>query len=90
MREERGGGVRNANMNDRSRGRSLLHGQDVGKTHDHGNSVEQWLAGGGGWWRLVAVGGGWWRLVAVGRPWGLSLRAVLNKKKLGGCAQGQP
>ena len=40
----------------------------------------------GGWWRLVV--GGWWRLVvdgswrlAVGGPLGLSLRAVLSKKK---------
>ena len=32
----------------------------------------------GGWWRLVV--GGWWRL-AVGGPLGLSLRAVLSKKK---------
>ena len=36
--------------------------------------------GGGRRWRLVAVGG-WWRL-AVGGPWGLSLRAVLGKKKI--------
>ena len=40
----------------------------------------------GGWWRLVV--GGWWRLavdgswrLAVGGPLGLSLRAVLRKKK---------
>ena len=40
----------------------------------------------GGWWRLVV--GGWWRLavdgswrLAVGGPLGLSLRAVLSKKK---------
>ena len=38
------------------------------------------LAVGGGWWRL-AVGG--WRL-ALGGLQGLSLRAVLNKKKWGG------
>ena len=44
------------------------------------------LAVGGGWW--LAVGGGWWRLavdgswrLAVGGPLGLSLRAVLSKKK---------
>ena len=43
----------------------------------------------GGWWQLAAVGGwwlvafgGWWRLAAVG-DWssGLSLTAVLSKKK---------
>ena len=45
------------------------------------------------WWPLAAVGGlrfggGWQRLavgvgwrLAVGCPWGLSLRAVLTKKK---------
>ena len=40
----------------------------------------------GGWWRLVV--GGWWRLavdgswrLAVGGPLGLSLRAVLSKKR---------
>ena len=38
-----------------------------------------WRLAVGGWWRL-AVGGGWWRL-AVGGPGGLSLRAVLNKRK---------
>ena len=43
-------------------GCSLLHGQDMGKTHNHRNSTEQWLAVGGGW-RLVAVGG--WRLVVL-------------------------
>ena len=51
------------------RGRSLLHGQDMGKTQDHRNHIERWLAV-GGWWRL-AVGG--WR----------SMGAVLNKKKWG-------
>ena len=51
--------VRTANRNGRSRGRSLLHGQDMGKTQDHRSVVEQWLAvsGGRGGWRL-AVGGG--------------------------------
>ena len=34
---------------------------------------------GGGWW-LAAVGGGW--RLAVGGPRGLSLRAVLGKKKM--------
>ena len=78
-------GVRNANRNEPSRGRSLRHGQDMGKTQNHRSSIEQWLAVGGGW-RLVAVGGwwlvavgDWWRLV-VGGPRGLSLRAVLNQK----------
>ena len=76
----RGGGeekwVRNAKKNDRSRGRTLLHGQDMNKKREHRNSVEQWLAavGGGrlvvGGWRLVvgcwrlAVGG--WRLAVGG------------------------
>ena len=54
-----------------------------------------WLAV-GGWWRVAGVGGWWglavggWRAVvvgsswrlAVGGPWGLSLRAVLNQKKI--------
>ena len=61
--------VRNTNRNERSQGRSLLHGQNLGNTQNHRNSVVQCLAVGGGW-RL-----------AVGGPWGLSLRAVLNKKK---------
>ena len=50
------------------------------------------LAVGGGWWLAVGgwrlVVGGWWRLavdgswrLAVGGPLGLSLRAVLSKKK---------
>ena len=67
-----GPSYRNAHTEDeRSRGRSLLHGQDTGKTQNHRNSIEQWLAVGGGWrlaavggWRLVAVGG--WRLVVLG------------------------
>ena len=71
--------IRNANRNKRSRGRSLLHGQDMGKTQDRRPSIEQWLAVGGGW--RLAVGGGW--RLAVGGPWGLSLKAVLNKKKWG-------
>ena len=37
--------LRNANRNERSRGRSLLLGQDTGKTQGHRNSIEQqWLA----------------------------------------------
>ena len=39
-----GGGVRNANRHERSRGRSLLHGQDMGKTQDHRKNIKQWLA----------------------------------------------
>ena len=46
-------------------GRSLPHGQDMGKKRDHRISIEQWLAV-GGWWRLV-VGG--WHLVAVCIGW---------------------
>ena len=58
-----GGGVRNANRKQRSRGRSLLHGQDMGRAQDHRSGIEQC-----GGWRL-----------AVGGPWGLSFKAVLNK-----------
>ena len=51
-----------------------VHGDAVcfmmGRTQDHGHTIEQWV-GVGGSWRL-AVGGSW-RLVAVGGPWGLSL-----------------
>ena len=54
------GGARNANRNKRSLGCSLLHVQDMGKTQNHRNSIEQRLAVGGGW-RLAAVGG-WWSL----------------------------
>ena len=75
--------VRNANRNQRSRGRFLLHGQDMGKTQDHRSSTEQWLAVGGGWrlvvsdWRRLAVGGlrlavGGERLV-VGGGWRLAV-----------------
>ena len=88
--------VRNANRNEPSRGRSLLHSQNMAKIQDHRSSIEQWLAvaggcwvGGGGrlavggWWRL-AVGGG--RRLAVGGwrlvvPRGCPERAVLNKQK---------
>ena len=71
-----GKGVRNANRNECSRGRSLLHRQDMGKTQNHKNSIELRLAAAGGWqlvaggWWLVVVGG--WRLGAIGGPWGLS------------------
>ena len=68
--------VRNAGRSEPSQGRSLLHGQDMGKTQDHRSIIEQLLAVGSGWW-LVAVSG--WRL-AVGGPGGLSLMAVLRKK----------
>ena len=34
------GGVRHANGNERSRGRSLYHGQDMGKTQNHRKSIE--------------------------------------------------
>ena len=57
--------LRNANRNERSHGRSLLHG--------HGNFSTSKIGG----WRLVAVDGGWWlavaglwRLAAVGSGWG--------------------
>ena len=45
-----------------SRGRSLLHGHDMGKTQHYRNSVETWLEVGG--WRLAVVGG-WLSLLAV-------------------------
>ena len=56
-------GLRNANSNERSRGCSLLHGQDIETVLNNG-------------WRLVAVGG-WWLVVggggrlAVGSGWRL-------------------
>ena len=60
--------VRNANRNERSRVRSLLHGQHMGKTQNDRNSIEQWLAVGGHWrWQLVVGGGGGrWRLAVSG------------------------
>ena len=61
LRSEKKRRLGNANRN--VQGRCLLHGHDMGKTQDHRNSVEQWLAVGGGW--LLVVGGGW-RLVVVG------------------------
>ena len=60
--------LRNANRNECSQcsqGGSLLRGQEMGKTRDHIDDFEQWLAAGrwrlavGGWWRLV-VGSCWW------------------------------
>ena len=70
--------IRNANGNECLRGHFLFRGQDMDKTQNHRNSIEQLVGG----WRLVAVGGsmGDWRLVVL--P-GLSLRAVLNKKRRG-------
>ena len=53
---------------------ALCFMEDMGKTQNHRDRIEQWLAVGcgwlwlvvGGWWRLVAVGAvsGWWRLAA--------------------------
>ena len=48
--------LRTANRNERSRGRSLLHGQDMGKTQDHRNRIEQWLAVGGWQWEKKIIG----------------------------------
>ena len=50
--EKKRKGVRTANRNERSRGRCLLHSQGMGRTQDHRNSTEHWLAVGG--WRWVA------------------------------------
>ena len=61
--------VHNANENERSRGRSLLHGQDMDKTQHHRGSIAAVAVavavGGLAVGRLVAVSG--WRL-AVGGP----------------------
>ena len=77
-------GYRNANRNELSQGHSLLHGQDMGKTQNRRNSVEQWLAVGrwwlvavGGWRLAVGGGGGGWRLVVVG-GWQLVAVAVVG------------
>ena len=72
----RGGGgrrVRTANRNERSRGRSLLHGHGTFSTSKAGG----WRLAVGGCWRL-AVGG--WRLLAVG-GW----RLVVPGAVLQGC-----
>ena len=69
--------LRNANINERSRGRCLLPGHGTFCT----SKVGAWrlaVVGGGRGWRLV-VGGGW--RLAVGGPWGRSSRAGLSKKK---------
>ena len=64
--------VRSANRNERSQGRSPLHGHDMGKTQDH--RKHDWTVV-GGWWRLAV---GRWSLGAVlnkkkwgceGHPW---------------------
>ena len=67
--------LRNANMNERSRGLSLLHGHGTFSA----SSVGGWRQSAVGGWQLVAVGGwrgggrwlwlGSWRLVAVGGGW---------------------
>ena len=81
--------VHDANRNEHSRGRSLLRGQDMGKTQTTETVLNNgWrLAAVGGWrlvavgsWRLVAVGGGWRRLVVLGGcPSGL----CFTKKRIG-------
>ena len=59
--------LRNANRNERSRGRSLLPGHGTFSN----SKVGGWrLAVGGGWRRLVV--GGWW-LGGVGGWWGLAV-----------------
>ena len=50
-----GGGIRNANRNERSRGRSQDMGKTWARTQDHRNSIEQWLTVGSGW-RLAISG----------------------------------
>ena len=45
--------VHNVNRNESSRGHSLLHGPDMGRTQDRRNVLEQWF----GSWRRLAVGG---------------------------------
>ena len=54
---------------------------DMGPSLLQSLAVGSWRLAVGGGSRLVAVGGGW--RLAVGGPWGLSLRAVLSKKKIG-------
>ena len=68
---------RNANIKERPRGRSLLHGHGTFST----SKVGGWRLAVGGWWGLAAICG--WQLV-VGGGWRLpvggwwSLGAVLN------------
>ena len=52
--------VRNANRNEGSRGRSLLHGPGTFSTSKVGG---WWLVAVGGWWRLAV--GSWWSLGAL-------------------------
>ena len=72
--------VRNANRNEPSRERSLLHDQDMDKTQDHRTTVKQRSAVGGGWW-LVAVGG--WRL-AAGDSWRWAVAGGWRRLVVGG------
>ena len=80
------------NLREPSQGRSLLHGQDMGKTTEAVfNDGWRLVAVGGrllvavGGWRLVAVGS--WRLVVVGSGWRLAVGGwrsqglSLSKKK---------
>ena len=84
--------LRDADRNERTRGRSLLRGHGTFST----SGVRCWRLVAGGGRRLMAVDGGWslavvgcwwlavgggWRRLAVGDWW--SLGAVLNKKKSG-------
>ena len=66
--------VRNAN--ERSQGRFLFHGQDMGNAQHHRNCVEQWVAVGG--WRRLAVGGGW-RLAVGPHPHQVPLGETRSK-----------
>ena len=79
--------LHNENINERSRGRSLLPGHGTFST----SKVGGWRRLAVGGWRRLAVGGWWlvrvsgWRLVVVGSGWwslGRSLRAILNEKKI--------
>ena len=69
--------VRNANRNERSRGRPLLHGQARTPTEQQDHRNSDTVTGGGwwlGWWLVAVVDcrlavGGWWRLAADGGWW---------------------
>ena len=77
--------LRNANRNQRSRGRFLLHGDGTFSTLKVGG----WRLVVGGRWGL-AVGG--WRLVAVGSGWRLAVggwRLVIPGAVLKGCPRQQ-
>ena len=91
-----GGGVRNANRNERGRAQRTGHGAFST------SKVGGWRFAGGGWWRLaiggrwfVAVGGswrlvavgGWWRL-AVGGGWRLAVGGGWRLVVPGGCPEG--